>query len=72
MAQEEKISPETRVGEILEIRGAERILEKYSFPCLSCPLSVFELKKLKVGEVCRFYNIPEEKLLKELNQLLKK
>ena len=37
-------------------------------PCLSCPMSPFEIDKLKIGEVCKMYGLNLEKILKELNK----
>ncbi|MGA2418008.1 MAG: hypothetical protein ABSF55_02120 [Candidatus Staskawiczbacteria bacterium] len=46
--------------------GAE-ILAKNGVPCLSCPMSQFEIDKLKIGDVCKMYGLNLEKILKELN-----
>ncbi len=65
MAQ--KITKDTTLAVILKLPGAEKILLKYDLPCLSCPMAKFEIENLKIGEVCRMYNINVENLLKDLN-----
>jgi len=64
-----KITKNTTLVEILELAGTEQILAKYKLPCLFCPMAKFEIENLKIGEVCKMYNIDAEKLLKELNDL---
>lgn len=66
---EEKITENTTLAEILEIPGAEEILAKYKVPCLSCPMAKFEIQQLKLGEVCKMYGIDTDKLFKEINEL---
>ncbi len=67
-----KITKDTTLSEILKIPEAEKILEKYNLPCLSCPFAQYEVKNLKIGDVCKMYNIDIKKLLKALNGLYKK
>lgn len=67
-----KITKDTTLAEILKIPGTEEILAKYNLPCLWCPMAKFEAQNLKIGQVCKIYNIDVEKLLKELNQKIKK
>lgn len=67
-----KISKDTTLAEILNLPRAEKILTKYNLPCLGCPLAEFEMKNLKIGEVCKMYGIDLEKLLEELNEIGKK
>jgi hybrid cluster-associated redox disulfide protein len=67
-----KITKDTILSEILELKGAEKILGKYNLPCLSCPMAKFEVEKLKIGEVCETYGINLEELLKDLNGALGK
>ena len=67
-----KITEDTLVGEILESSGAEEILAHYHLPCLSCPIASFELEILKIGEVCKIYNIDLKSLLQDLNKNLEK
>jgi hybrid cluster-associated redox disulfide protein len=62
-----KITEDTTLAELLKNPDAGDILAKYNFPCLSCPMAKFEIKKLKLGEVCKTYGIDLESLLKELN-----
>lgn len=63
-----KITEKTTIKEILENKEAEKILIKHNLPCLSCPLSRFEIGELKIGEVCRLYGIDLKSLLDELNK----
>jgi len=66
-----KITKDTTLAEILELAEAEKILAKYNLPCLGCPMAKFEMENLKIGEICKIYNINIDKLLKELNEKLK-
>jgi len=63
-----KVTKETTLKEVLESKGAEKILAKYNLPCLTCPIARFEIENLKLGEVCKMYGINLEKLLRELNK----
>jgi len=64
-----EITKETTLSEILSSPEAERILAKYNLPCLSCPFAEMEMKNLKLGEICKMYNISLKALLAELNKL---
>lgn len=66
-----KITGETTLADILKLRGADKILAKFNIPCLGCPFAKFEIEKLKIGDVCRNYDLALENLLKELNKLKK-
>lgn len=66
-----KITKDTKLSEIIGKPGAEGILKKHSFPCVSCPFAKMEMEQLKLGEVCEAYGVDAEKLLKELNEKLK-
>jgi len=70
--EKNKITKDTLVAEILKFSGVEEILTNYHFPCLDCPMASFELEMLKIGEVCKIYNIDLENLLQELNKDFKK
>lgn len=63
----QKINKNTILGEILKKAGAERILEKYRVPCISCPMASFEIDKLKIGDVCKMYGLNLGRILRELN-----
>jgi len=63
-----KITKDTTLEKILEKKGAGKILAKNNVPCLSCPMSQFEIDKLKIGEVCKMYGLNLERILKELNK----
>ena len=64
-----KIDENTTIAKVLEKEGAEKILLKYKFPCLGCPMARYEIDSLKLGEVCNMYDIDIKKLIKELNEL---
>jgi len=63
-----KITKETTLAEILEIKGAEDVLIKHGVPCVSCPYAKTEMDKLKIGEVCKMYGVDLVGLLKDLNK----
>lgn len=64
-----KITQDTTLSEILNISGAEKVLAKYSLPCLTCPHAQMEMNSLKIGEITKMYNLDLKRILKELNQL---
>ncbi len=64
-----KINKNTTLAEILSYPELEQILAKYNLPCLSCPMAQYEVKNLKLGDVCKMYGIDVEKLLKDLNKI---
>ena len=66
---ENKITRNTTIKIILQKDGAEGTLAKYNLPCLSCPMAIFEIEKLKIGDVCKMYGIDANGLLKELNKI---
>jgi hybrid cluster-associated redox disulfide protein len=66
-----KITKETSLAEILKDPELEKILMKYNFPCLTCPMAKFEIENLKLGQVCEIYGIDAEKLINELNEAIK-
>jgi len=63
-----KITKNTTLSQILEVPGAKEILLKYDLPCLGCSFAIFEMDSLKIGEICKSYNINAEKLIKELKE----
>ena len=67
-----EITTDTTLAKILKYPEAEKILAKYNLPCLSCPFAKFEMENLKIGEVCKMYNIDLKNLLKELNKVYSK
>jgi len=62
------ITKNTILSEILNKKGAEKILAKYNLPCLTCPMARFEIESLKLEQVCETYGIDIEKLVAELNK----
>ena len=67
-----KITKDTTLAELLKYQELEKILIKYNLPCLGCPFAQFEIENLKIGEVCKMYNIDLKNLLKELNKIYSK
>ncbi len=67
-----KITRNTTLAEVLKQPGADRILEKYKIPCLHCPMAVYEMGILKIGEIAKTYNIDLKALLAELNKTASK
>jgi len=68
----EKITEKTTLAKILKEPKLVEILEKYNFPCLSCPFAKMEIEDLEIGKVCDLYGIEIGKVLKELNEAIKK
>jgi len=68
----EKITEKTILAKILKEPKLVEILEKYNFPCLSCPFAKMEIEDLEIGKICDLYGIEIEKVLKELNEAIKK
>jgi hypothetical protein len=68
----EKITEKTTLSEILKNPKLVEILEKYNFPCLACPFARIEIENLEIGKVCDLYGIEVKKVLKELNEAIKK
>lgn len=67
-----KITGDTTLAEIMENPKTQEILAKYNLPCLGCPLAKFEIENLRIGEVCKTYDINLNNLLRELNKVYKK
>ena len=70
MSKRIKITKDTFLSEILNHPKAKEILEKYNLPCLNCPMAVFEMGNLKIGDICKMYNINLKGLLDELNEAI--
>jgi hypothetical protein len=64
-----KIDGETTLEEVLKLKGAREILQKYDFPCIFCPLAAPEKRHLKLGKVAKAYGIEIKELLEDLNEL---
>lgn len=64
----EKVISKTTLTKILEKKGGEKILAKNGVPCLSCPMSQFEMDELQIGKVCKMYGLNLKKILGELNK----
>lgn len=66
-----KITKKTTLEEIFAIKGAKETLAKFNLPCLSCPMASEEISKLQIGNVAEIYGLDLEKIIKELNKLVK-
>jgi hypothetical protein len=64
-----KVTSKTTLEKIIEKKGAAEILVENGVPCLSCPMSKFEIDKLKIGDVCKMYGLNLKKILAEINKL---
>ena len=62
-----KVTKDTKLADILKMKGAAEILEKYNTPCLHCPMAAYEMGTLKIGDVASAYGIDLKGLLAELN-----
>ena len=60
-----KITKDTTLQEVLEMRGTEQILGKYKVPCLTCPMAQMEMGVLTLENICEMYSINLKELLKE-------
>jgi len=60
-----KITKDTTLAKVLEIKGAEKILSRFEMPCLGCAMAQMEMDSLKLGDICNMYGL--DKMLKELN-----
>jgi predicted ATP-grasp superfamily ATP-dependent carboligase len=67
----EKITEKTTLKEILEHQELIKILEDFGVPCLFCPFSKMEMENLKIGEICKSYNIDAKRLIQKLNEKIK-
>ena len=52
-----KFTKNTTLAAALKVKGAEKILSKHNFPCLTCPMAQMEMNELKLGDICNMYNI---------------
>ncbi|OIO63364.1 disulfide oxidoreductase [Candidatus Woesearchaeota archaeon CG_4_10_14_0_2_um_filter_33_10] len=67
-----KITKDTTLAKVLDIKGAEKILSEFQMPCLGCAMAQMEMDSLKLGDICSMYGINLNKLLEELNIIAKK
>jgi hypothetical protein len=65
-----KITQNSTLAKILELKNGEEILHKHGVPCISCPMAHFEISKLKIGQVCKIYGLPIKKILQDLNKMV--
>ena len=64
-----KITKDSVLGEVMELKGADKVLQKHKVPCLGCPMAQREMGTLKIEVICKTYGIDEKKLLEDLNKL---
>ena len=57
------------MAKIVEKKGAAEVLNENGVPCLSCPMSQFEIDKLEIGKVCKMYGLNLKKILDGVNKL---
>jgi len=67
-----KITKKTKLSKIIDEKKVVKILEKYEFPCISCPFARMEMEELELGSICEMYGIDANALIKELNEKLDK
>jgi len=67
--EKQEISEGTPLAEVLKIPGAIQVLLRNNFPCVTCPLALFEAGTMTVGEVARMYGLDVEKIVRELREL---
>ncbi len=64
------ITEETSLSEIIKYEKAIKILLKYQFPCINCPMARIEMQNLKIGKISELYGIDKKGLIEELNSVL--
>ncbi len=69
--EKQGITKDSTLAEILQIEGADRVLAEHHLPCMGCPMAGFEMGMLKIGDVCKSYGIDLDKILNDLNKLVK-
>ena len=62
------VTKDTKLKDVLKMPGGQQVLERFNTPCLHCPMSVYEMGSLKIGEIAGAYGIDLKKLLGELNR----
>ncbi|MDD3177966.1 MAG: hypothetical protein PHR26_00440 [Candidatus ainarchaeum sp.] len=65
------ITKNTTLKEILDLKNAEKVLEKYKVPCLSCPYAKMEMDTLEIGLIAEMYDLDLDNIIEELNKLKK-
>jgi len=63
------INEKTKLSQILELKGAEEILQKFEVPCLTCPMMQVEMDTLTIGEIAKMYALDLDGILEALNQI---
>ncbi|MDD4607237.1 MAG: DUF1858 domain-containing protein [Patescibacteria group bacterium] len=65
----QKINKNTTLAQVLTKPESVGILAKYKVPCISCPMAQMEMQVLKLGDICKMYDLDLDNLLKDLNKL---
>lgn len=63
-----KLTKDSKLKEILELKKGEEILTKHGVPCVSCAMAKFEMEKLKLGEISEIYGLNLDAILEDLNK----
>ena len=63
------ITEKTTLSEVLKNPQSKEILAKHKVPCLGCPFAQMEMDELKIGDICKMYNIDVKSLTKDLNKV---
>lgn len=66
-----QITKKTTLAELMDNSKAVEILKKYNLPCLGCPFAKLEMENLRIGDICRAYEIDADSLTRELNRVCK-
>ncbi|MGC9310379.1 MAG: hypothetical protein ACP5E4_01495 [Candidatus Aenigmatarchaeota archaeon] len=66
------ITKDSTLGEIMVLKGADKVLAMHNVPCVTCPFARMEMDELKLGDICENYGLDCDALLEELNGLVKK
>jgi|TARA_Y100000310_G_C20694759_1_gene824794 hybrid cluster-associated redox disulfide protein len=64
-----KITKDTTLEKVLEIKEGKGVLTKHNVPCVGCPMAQMEMNVLKLRDICKMYGIDLNSLLKDLNKL---
>ena len=72
MPKDQQITKQTLLEDLFNNPKAMGVLEKYNFPCLGCPMAAFEMGVLKLGDVAKAYGIDIEKLVQDINLVMRK
>ena len=66
-----KVTENTTLAELMGSKEAYEVLKKHGLPCVMCPFAAMEMESLRLGDVARIYEINLDKLLSDLNKVVK-